>query len=63
MFRILLEIHGLRSKIDDPLLKYIDEQFHVENDYVFFLDYTKYNTVPTFVGPKCEAFLKREGII
>lgn len=63
VFRILLEIYGLRSKIDDPLLKYIDEQFHVENDYVFFLDYTKYNTVPTFVVPKCEAFLKREGII
>jgi len=63
VFRILLEIHGLRSKIDDPLLKYIDEQFHVENDYVFFLDYTKYNTVPTFVVPKCEEFLRREGII
>ncbi|HBT83754.1 MAG TPA: hypothetical protein DEB35_10280 [Desulfuromonas sp.] len=63
VFRILMEIHGLRSKIDDPLLKYIDEQFHVENDYVFFLDYTKYNTVPTFVVPKCDEFLKREGII
>lgn len=63
VFRILLEIHELRSKIDDPLLKYIDEQFHVENDYVFFLNYTKYNTVPTFVVPKCEEFLKREGII
>lgn len=63
VFRILLEIHGLRSKIDDPLLKYIDEQFHIENDYIFFLDYTKYNTVPTFVVPKCEGFLRREGII
>lgn len=63
VFRIFLEINGLRSKIDDPLLKYIDEQFHIENDYVFFLDYTKYNTVPTFVLPKCEEFLKREGII
>ncbi len=63
VFRILIEIHGLRSKIDDPLLKYIDEQFHVENDYVFFLDYTKFNTVPQFVVPKCKEFLIREGII
>lgn len=63
VFRILMEVHGLRSKIDDPLLKYIDEQFHVENDYIFFLDYTKFNTVPTFVVPKCGEFLKREGII
>ena len=63
VFRVLIEIHGLRSKIDDPLLKYIDEQFHVENDYVFNLDYTKFNTVPMFVVQKCEEFLKREGII
>ena len=48
----------LRSKIDDdPLLKYIDEQFHVENDYIFYLDLNKYDIVPSFVMPKCEEFL------
>ncbi len=63
IFRILIELHGLRSKIDDLILKYIDEQFHVENDYVFYLDCTKYNTVPVFVTQKCTEFLKNKEVI
>jgi ABC-type dipeptide/oligopeptide/nickel transport system ATPase subunit len=63
VFRILLEINDLRSKIADPILKYIDEQFHIENDYVFYLDYTKFNTVPNFVLPKCTEFLQNEKVI
>lgn len=63
VFRILIEINGLRSKIADPILKYIDEQFHIENDYIFYLDYSKYNTVPSFVLPKCTEFLQKEKVI
>lgn len=63
VFRVLVEVAGVRTKIDDPLLKYIDEQFHVENDYVYYLDFTKYNTVPSFVLPKCTDFLKKEKLI
>jgi energy-coupling factor transporter ATP-binding protein EcfA2 len=63
IFRILLEVNDLRSKISDPLLKYIDEQFHVENDYVFYLDFTKYNTVPSYILPKCTDFLHKENVI
>ena len=58
VFRVIIAIMKLRSKIDDdPLLKYIDEQFHVENDYIFYLDLNKYDIVPSFVMPKCEEFL------
>ena len=63
VFRILIELHGLRPQIDDLILKYIDEQFHVENDYVFYLDCTKYNTVPAFVTQKCTEFLRQKGVI
>jgi ABC-type dipeptide/oligopeptide/nickel transport system ATPase subunit len=63
IFRILLEINNLRGKISDPLLKYIDEQFHVENDYIFYLDFSKYNTVPSYILPKCTQFLLDEKII
>jgi len=49
--------------LDDTLLKYIDEQFHVENDYMFCLDLTKFDIVPGFVIPKCEAFLRSQGVI
>ena len=47
---------------DDPLLKYIDEQFHVENDYMFSLDLMKFDIVPDFVIPKCTEFLAKEHI-
>lgn len=63
IFRILLEINDLRSKISDPLLKYIDEQFHIENDYAFYLDFSKYNTVPSYILPKCTEFLQKEKVI
>lgn len=63
VFRVLLSIDDLRSKIEDPLLKYIDEQFHIENDYIFYLDFDKYDTVPEFVIPKCDEFLKKEKIL
>ena len=63
-FRVLLAVLDLKSKInDDVLMKYIDEQFHVENDYMFTLDFVKYDTVPDFVIPKCLEFLKKEGLI
>lgn len=63
VFRVLIEVVGVRGKIDDPLLKYIDEQFHVENDYVYYLDFTKYNLVPSFILPKCTEFLQKEKLI
>jgi len=63
VFRVLLSIDNLRAKIEDPLLKYIDEQFHVENDYIFYLDLDKYDIIPEFVIPKCNEFLKVEKLL
>ena len=64
VFRVILAVLGLRKKItDDPLLKYIDEQFHVENDYIFYLDLNKYDIVPDFVTPKCIEFLTKEKVL
>ena len=63
-FRVLLAVLDLKSKISDhTLMKYIDEQFHVENDYMFTLDFVKYDTVPDFIVPKCLEFLKKEHLI
>jgi len=63
VFRVLLEVLDLRPQINDPLLKYINEQFHVENDYMFDLDFMKYDLVPEFIIPKCSEYLKKEGLI
>ena len=63
-FRVLLLVLNLKSKInDDTLMKYIDEQFHIENDYIFTLDLSKYDVVPEFVIPRIFEFLKKEGLV
>lgn len=65
IFRVLIEIAKIRSKIKEnqPLLKYIDEQFHIENDYIYYLDLNKYDVVPDFIIPTCDEFLQNEGVI
>jgi ABC-type dipeptide/oligopeptide/nickel transport system ATPase subunit len=64
IFRVILAVYNLRSKINnDSLVKYIDEQFHVENDNIYYLDLKKFDLVPDFVIPTCEQFLKNEGVL
>ena len=64
IFRVILTIYNLKSKINnDSLVKYIDEQFHVENDSIYYLDFKNFNLVPDFVIPTCEKFLKNEGVL
>jgi len=61
IFRILLRLFGTKKKIgDDALVKYIDEQLHIENDYLFSLDFLKYDIVPDYVIPRCTDFLDKE---
>ncbi len=61
LFRILMRLLDLKAKIsDNPLIKYIDEQLHIENDYLFSLDFMKYDIVPDFVIPRCSEFLEDE---
>jgi len=33
-------------KANDVLRKYVDETFHIENDYIYSLDVRKFNIVP-----------------
>ncbi len=64
IFRVILGILGLRSKLDHaPLVKYIDEQFHIENDSIYYLNLTKFDLVPDFVIPACTKFLIDEKVL
>jgi len=64
IFRVLIDVLDLKTIIgDDALMKYVNEQFHIENDYIFNLDYTKYDIVPDFIIPKCDEFLKKQSLI
>ena len=64
IFRVILAVYNLRSKVqNDSLIKYIDEQFHVENDSIYYLNLTKFDLVPDFVIPTCKQYLMDEKIL
>jgi energy-coupling factor transporter ATP-binding protein EcfA2 len=37
------------STFDDAWYKFIDETYHIENDYLHYLDKTKFNIVPSYI--------------
>lgn len=58
IFRRFLEVSGKRDQIkDNNLLKYIDETYHIENDYIYFLDLEKYEIVPDHIIHGCDSFI------
>ena len=64
IFRVYLEIDNKRATMeDDILLKYIDETYHIENDYLYNLDYRKYDVVPDFIIKKCDGYIKNQSTI
>lgn len=42
------------SKMDDAWFKYIDETYHIENDYLHYLDVRKFNIVPDYIVAKVD---------
>lgn len=64
VFRVILGVLSLKPKLDNaPLVKYIDEQFHIENDSIYYLNLTKFDLVPDFVIPACTQFLIDEKVL
>lgn len=61
LFRVFLELHGKRKGLnDDVLLKYIDETYHIENDFLYALDFRKFDIVPDFIMKKCDEYMKAQ---
>lgn len=52
IFRIMLEID--EPKDDDTFKKFVNETFHIENEYVMQLDPREFDSVPEFVVRECE---------
>lgn len=50
----------LREK-NDVLRKYIDETYHIENDYIYTLDIRRFNIVPDNYISDADEFVKAEG--
>lgn len=57
IFREYLEITNQRNCLDDVVLKFVDEIYHIENDYIYSLDLIKYDTVPDFIIKKIDEFM------
>ena len=58
-----LEISNNRNKIkeqDNVLLKFIDEIYHIENDYIFSLDLIKFDIIPSFIMSNIDKFMNDE---
>jgi hypothetical protein len=64
LFRVFLELYGRRAGLnDDVLLKYIDETYHIENDFIYALDFRKFDIVPDFIMKKCDEYMKAQSIM
>lgn len=47
------------GEIDDAVFKkYLDETYHIENDYLFQLNPTEYETIPQYIVDMCDNYIK-----
>lgn len=60
LFRALFELNpGKEIKEEDVLVKFINESYHIENDYAYYLDMIKYETVPEYIVNAIDAYMKK----
>lgn len=60
LFRIYLDISGERNSLDNNLLKFIDEIYHIENDYIFTIDLIKFDTIPDYIMEKIDEYMQEK---
>lgn len=53
LFRIYKEVHHLTDDGNDILQKFVNESFHIENEYVMQLNPHKFDDIPEYVVQKC----------
>ena len=59
LFR-LIYIDDLNSKLTDVQRKFVNEAYHIENDYLFQIDPCKYDTVPDFIIKELDGVVEAE---
>lgn len=58
LFRILIDGLEESKKPDDVFMKFINEIYHIENDFLFQLNPEKFNITPQFIIEGCDTFVK-----
>lgn len=60
LFRALFEVNPSKEiKDEDVLVKFINESYHIENDYAYYLDMVKYETVPEYIVNAIDDYMKK----
>ena len=55
IFRIFKEIHGAPSQDQSSVFhKFVNESFHIENEYVMQLNPHKFDSIPEYITNECE---------
>jgi ABC-type Mn2+/Zn2+ transport system ATPase subunit len=58
LFRIFKELHGSAAAEPDSILqKFVNESFHIENEYVMQLNPHKFDNVPEYVVLECDRII------
>lgn len=63
LFIVYLELSDNRDKLKEKnsiVLKFIDEIYHIENDYIFSLDLIKFDIIPDFIINSINEFMSSE---
>jgi ABC-type Mn2+/Zn2+ transport system ATPase subunit len=58
LFRILIDGLEKNKKPDDVFMKFINEIYHIENDFLFQLNPEKFDITPQFIIEGCDNFIK-----
>ncbi len=61
LFRILLDGIDEAKKPDNVFMKFVNEIYHIENDFLFQLDPEKFDLTPEFIIKGCDDFVKSLG--
>ena len=61
IFRIILKTFGLPN-VNPVLEEFINEEFHIENTYIFQLNPYAYNIVPNYIIEICDVIINRMSV-
>ncbi|WP_394127774.1 AAA family ATPase [Vibrio hepatarius] len=62
VFRLFKEVDEELDVGNSVIQKFINETYHIENEYICQLDPTKYDLIPEYVAKACDEFLMNAGL-
>lgn len=60
LFRILkliVSFPEIDEKENDPLIKFINESYHIENDHAYYLDFIEFDMVPSYIIKEIDSYM------